>query len=124
MSDVTALTAPAPGWYPDRNEANLARWWDGQQWTEHTQSTGVAAADVEQPVSSAVFGFLRGEAEPAAVVEPAVVEAPVVEPAVIEPSAVEPDPIAGWYTDPWDDTLLRWWDGAQWTTHLHEVIGG
>lgn len=24
-------------------------------------------------------------------------------------------PPAGWYTDPWDDTHIRWWDGEQWT---------
>lgn len=57
MSDVTALTAPPPGWYPDRNEANLERWWDGQQWTDHTKSTAPAAAAFEQPVSAAAFGL-------------------------------------------------------------------
>jgi hypothetical protein len=28
---------------------------------------------------------------------------------------------AGWYTDFYDKTLLRWWDGGQWTGHTHPV---
>lgn len=24
-------------------------------------------------------------------------------------------PAAGWYTDPWDATRIRWWDGEEWT---------
>lgn len=33
-TDVTSAT-PAPGWYPDQSGA--MRWWDGSQWTVHTQ---------------------------------------------------------------------------------------
>ena len=28
-------------------------------------------------------------------------------------------PPAAWHTDPGDPTMLRWWDGAQWTEHRH-----
>ncbi|GAA3830377.1 DUF2510 domain-containing protein [Nocardioides panacisoli] len=34
MSDPNQPTTP-PGWYPDGQGGQ--RWWDGQQWTEHTQ---------------------------------------------------------------------------------------
>ena len=28
--------APPPGWYPDPSDPGLARYWDGEQWTEFT----------------------------------------------------------------------------------------
>lgn len=31
-------SAPPPGWYPDPSGQHSARWWDGNTWTEHTQS--------------------------------------------------------------------------------------
>jgi len=30
--------ASPPGWYPDPSGAQQQRWWDGQQWTQQTQS--------------------------------------------------------------------------------------
>jgi ATP-dependent DNA helicase PIF1 len=29
---------------------------------------------------------------------------------------------AGWYTDPWQQAHLRWWDGAQWTGSVHGTV--
>ena len=29
---------PGAGWFPDPQSPGLLRWWDGQQWTEHTQN--------------------------------------------------------------------------------------
>ncbi|MEJ7705766.1 MAG: DUF2510 domain-containing protein [Geodermatophilaceae bacterium] len=29
--------SPQPGWYADPAGTSWQRWWDGQQWTEHTQ---------------------------------------------------------------------------------------
>jgi hypothetical protein len=28
---------------------------------------------------------------------------------------------AGWYQDPYDASLLRWWDGAAWTAHIQSA---
>lgn len=33
-------------------------------------------------------------------------------------------PPADWYTDPYDDTLLRYWDGTAWTEHRHPRQAG
>ena len=37
MTDTTGALPPA-GWYPDPYGAPFERWWDGQQWTEHTNT--------------------------------------------------------------------------------------
>jgi hypothetical protein len=29
---------------------------------------------------------------------------------------------AGWYTDPGDGRLVRWWDGTQWTAHTQALV--
>lgn len=33
-------------------------------------------------------------------------------------------PAPGWFPDPFDPARLRWWDGQQWTTHLHPADRG
>ncbi len=30
------MSQSAPGWYQDHDDPRLARWWDGEHWTEHT----------------------------------------------------------------------------------------
>lgn len=58
MSDVTpGLMVPEPGWYPDRGNSALLRWWDGTQWTEHTHSAAPIAEAFPQAVSADAFGF-------------------------------------------------------------------
>lgn len=27
---------------------------------------------------------------------------------------------AGWYADPADTSMVRWWDGQAWTTHIQD----
>ena len=39
---------PAPGWYPDVQQPGQVRWWDGSQWTVHTQLPAPMAA---QPIA-------------------------------------------------------------------------
>jgi len=52
VTDSAPQTTP-PGWYPDHANPALQRWWDGTQWTEHTQQAyvagGVAAEQLKAP---------------------------------------------------------------------------
>jgi hypothetical protein len=32
----------APGWYPDPSHPGAVRWWDGNQWSEHSAPAGPA----------------------------------------------------------------------------------
>lgn len=41
---------PEAGWYPDAN--GETRWWDGQQWTEHTASNYQATAGAQQQATA------------------------------------------------------------------------
>lgn len=70
--------------------------------------------------------------EPASPTAPAPVEpAEPAEaaPAVVEPPAADEPPVAdvapeaGWYRDPADPTMLRWWDGSTWSAHTRPPVG-
>ena len=42
----------APGWYPDPQTQGQLRYWDGGQWTEHTQVAGPIAESSAPPGGS------------------------------------------------------------------------
>ncbi len=45
-------TSPAPGWYPDPANSVHHRWWDGLQWTHHTQLVAPRLEAAEHPAQS------------------------------------------------------------------------
>ena len=55
---MNAPQQPAPGWYQDPHGAGQ-RYWDGQQWTQHTQAAQ-PQAPAPQPAPSASTGSSRG----------------------------------------------------------------
>lgn len=46
------------GWYRDPSGAPLDRWWDGGQWTPHTQPMGWATMQRQQARSARATGAL------------------------------------------------------------------
>lgn len=44
---------PPPGWHPDPSEPGLIRYWDGTQWTEHTQPATEPTAEEPAPTGAA-----------------------------------------------------------------------
>ncbi|MDR0959041.1 MAG: DUF2510 domain-containing protein [Propionibacteriaceae bacterium] len=46
------MTEVHPGWLPDPQNPSLLRWWDGRQWTSHTQALPPPPVQqIQQPVS-------------------------------------------------------------------------
>jgi hypothetical protein len=48
--EKVAVSESPTGWYQDDDDPSLARWWDGEQWTEHTMVLpGSAPAFLDEP---------------------------------------------------------------------------
>ena len=50
------MTAPDPGWHPDPSNPQQLRYWDGQQWTDHTAPAQPQAPTQPQPAKSGMSG--------------------------------------------------------------------
>ena len=58
------MSNPRAGWYPDpTGKANTIRWWDGEKWTNQTETT---TPSTDQPAPSTPAEPAAREAEPAA----------------------------------------------------------
>jgi Protein of unknown function (DUF2510) len=55
MTNVSGMPATPPGWYPDPQGAPISRWWDGAQWTEHTQGGYAVQPAVKAPEGTAPY---------------------------------------------------------------------
>jgi hypothetical protein len=53
------MTTTPQGWYPDPNDDSIVRWWDGQQWTGHTEQRVPAGPTPEQPAAVPAGGGKR-----------------------------------------------------------------
>jgi hypothetical protein len=84
------VSQSAPGWYQDHDDPRLARWWDGDRWTEHTLVLD------EQDWSTEPDPPQTGTRFPT----PSTGEVPVVEPV---PEGVLEDDIYAPIRDPWGD---------------------
>ena len=76
----------APGWYPDQANPQLLRWWDGAQWTGHTNVTSPPLPDRHRHPDGSVKGpsFARAVSVLAAGVVLVVAALAIVVPAVID----------------------------------------
>jgi len=50
------IPVPEPGWYTDP-QGTGDRWWDGQQWTEHTKAAPAAVATAWPVPAPPTFGL-------------------------------------------------------------------
>jgi hypothetical protein len=49
-------TSPPAGWYPDPSGAPGTRWWDGLNWSEHTQRSSEPVPVATAPVQPPTYG--------------------------------------------------------------------
>jgi hypothetical protein len=54
-SPMTETPTPGPGFYPDPNDPNVERYWDGQKWTESRQPIGRRPGEKEQEANGVII---------------------------------------------------------------------
>lgn len=54
------LAGPPPGWYPDHGDPQTLRWWDGIQWSPHTQPPPETRAVPQPRLTGAAAGASDG----------------------------------------------------------------
>lgn len=112
------------GWYRDPTGRYEQRHWDGSVWTERVRS---GAGETLDPLADATSS---SDADPATVASSpaargAVTEAPSDVAAQAGPEAAAPTGTMappGWFEDPRGGGNLRYWDGAEWTEHVHTPV--
>ncbi|MGE5282201.1 MAG: DUF2510 domain-containing protein [Chloroflexota bacterium] len=91
-------------WYPDPDAENLQRYWDGARWTDDVAPLPLASStDTKRPTE---------EASPAPDTR-----SPDDDDESDKGSVAAP----GWYTDPDETHLRRYWDGTEWTDWTDET---
>ena len=77
------------GWYPDHQLPDTLRWWDGQQWTEHTAPVPPSAQEVTptQPAAASVESMPNAPTPPVSITD-----APAVPAAAHQPPTMPPQP--------------------------------
>jgi Protein of unknown function (DUF2510)/Domain of unknown function (DUF4352) len=90
QDEFSAFRDLNPGWYRDRANPTMARYWDGQ-----------TLGDERRPIAS-----------------PALEQAaPLWRSKAADETTQQPANPEGWYADPTNPSLLRYWDGRVWTEH-------
>ncbi len=140
------MSQSAPGWYQDHDDPRLARWWDGERWTEHTLVLDEQdwSTEPEPPAGATRFPVDTGsvtavEAPPAAGWEDDIY-APIRDPwGDEEPAAAGVDaPTTAWQQpeepSTWDDDtaaaavavapVATGWDEDRWITSGGKRPGG
>ena len=135
--------SPPPGWHADPAQRHELRYWDGTDWTEHVTDGGVASIDppVASPINPTPKGFslrstgwakdptgrheLRywdGSQWTTRVNDRGVEGHDHLDASTPSSGSRSPagSPAAGWFADPTGRHQLRYWDGANWTTHVSD----
>lgn len=129
QDELAAYRGLAPGWYRDSSNHELARYWDGSMLSEERRRVK-GSRDELAPYRGLAAGWYRDRTNPHMArywdgeswgdeLRPVAHEQPHT--ATQEPASATleslPSTPAGWYPDPTNEDLVRYWSGTQWTEH-------